>query len=262
MTDPNKLFSLKGKVAVVTGAGSGIGAAIAESLAAAGALVYVADVNAAAAEETQLRIVQQDGKAKNATLDVTDAAACVGLIDRIISENDGHCDVLVNNAGVGHVGTILTTEPADLERLWQVNVHGAYCLSRAVLPYMVARGGGSIINLGSVAALIGMESRFAYTVSKHAIMGMTRAMALDHGPAGVRINCICPGRTQTPFVEQRLREYPDPEVFMNQMVAPHALKRLAQPWEIAAAALYLASDASANVTGSALSVDGGYTAGK
>ena len=262
MTDPNKLFSLKGKVAVVTGAGSGIGAAIAESLAAAGALVYVADVNAAAAEETQLRIVQQDGKAKNATLDVTDAAACVGLIDRIISENDGRCDVLVNNAGVGHVGTILTTEPADLERLWQVNVHGAYCLSRAVLPYMVARGGGSIINLGSVAALIGMESRFAYTVSKHAIMGMTRAMALDHGPAGVRINCICPGRTQTPFVEQRLREYPDPEVFMNQMVAPHALKRLAQPWEIAAAALYLASDASANVTGSALSVDGGYTAGK
>ncbi len=262
MTDPNKLFSLKGKVAVVTGAGSGIGAAIAESLAAAGALVYVADVDATAAEETKLRIAQQGGETKSATLDVTDDVACQNLIARVVSENDGRCDVLVNNAGVGHVGTILTTEPNDLERLWQVNVRGAYCFSRAVLPSMIARGRGSIINLGSVAALIGMESRFAYTVSKHAIMGMTRAMALDHGPAGVRINCICPGRTQTPFVEQRLREYPDPEVFMNQMVAPHALKRLAQPWEIAAAALYLASDASANVTGSALSVDGGYTAGK
>jgi NAD(P)-dependent dehydrogenase (short-subunit alcohol dehydrogenase family) len=160
------------------------------------------------------------------------------------------------------VGTNLTTNPEDLERLWQVNVRGAYFLSRAVLPAMIARSHGSIINLGSVAALIGMESRFAYTVSKHALMGMTRAMAMDHGLSGVRINCICPGRTQTPFVDQRMREYSDPKVFMSQMVAPHALKRLAQPWEIAAAALYLASDASANVTGSALSVDGGYTAGK
>jgi len=139
MTDPNKLFSLKGKVAIVTGAGSGIGAAIAESLAAAGALVYVADVNATAAEETKLRIGQQGGETKSATLDVTDDAACQSLIARVVSENDGRCDVLVNNAGVGHVGKILTTEPADLERLWQVNVHGAYCLSRAVLPYMVAR---------------------------------------------------------------------------------------------------------------------------
>lgn len=262
MTNPHTLFSLNGKVAVVTGAGSGIGAAIAECLAAAGALVYVADINAAAANETSLRIGQQNGEAKTAALDVTNDSDCRSLVNRILSENDGCCDVLVNNAGLGHVGTILTTEPTDLERLWQVNVLGAYFLSRSVLPSMIARGNGSIINLGSVAALIGMESRFAYTVSKHAIMGMTRAMALDHGSSGVRINCICPGRTQTPFVEQRLREYAEPEVFMNQMVAPHALKRLAQPWEIAAAALYLASDASMNVTGSALSVDGGYTAGK
>ena len=189
-------------------------------------------------------------------------SACRDLVKRVLSENDGRCDVLVNNAGVGHVGTILTTNPEDLERLWQVNVRGAYFLSRAVLPAMIARSQGSIINLGSVAALIGMESRFAYTVSKHALMGMTRAMAMDHGLAKVRINCICPGRTQTPFVDQRMREYSDAEVYMSQMVAPHALKRLAQPWEIAAAALYLASDASANVTGSALSVDGGYTAGK
>jgi NAD(P)-dependent dehydrogenase (short-subunit alcohol dehydrogenase family) len=150
----------------------------------------------------------------------------------------------------------------DLERLWQINVRGAYFLSRAVLPAMISRRAGSIINLGSVAALIGMDARFAYTVSKHAVMGMTRAMAMDHGASGVRINCICPGRTQTPFVDQRLREYSDPEEFMKQMVAPHALKRLAQPSEIAAAALYLACDESSYVTGSAFCVDGGYTAGK
>ena len=262
MKDPNKLFSLKGKVAVVTGAGSGIGAAIAECLAEAGAILYVADCNASAAEGTVLKISQQGGQARTAILDVVEDSACRDLVKRVLSENDGRCDVLVNNAGVGHVGTILTTNPEELERLWQVNVRGAYFLSRAVLPAMIARSHGSIINLGSVAALIGMESRFAYTVSKHALMGMTRAMAMDHGPSGVRINCICPGRTQTPFVDQRMREYSDPKVFMSQMVAPHALKRLAQPWEIAAAALYLASDASANVTGSALSVDGGYTAGK
>jgi NAD(P)-dependent dehydrogenase (short-subunit alcohol dehydrogenase family) len=222
----------------------------------------VADCNASAAEETVLKISQQGGQARTAVLDVVEDSACRDLVKRVLSENDGRCDVLVNNAGVGHVGTILTTNPEDLERLWQVNVRGAYFLSRAVLPAMIARSQGSIINLGSVAALIGMESRFAYTVSKHALMGMTRAMAMDHGLAKVRINCICPGRTQTPFVDQRMREYSDAEVYMSQMVAPHALKRLAQPWEIAAAALYLASDASANVTGSALSVDGGYTAGK
>ena len=262
MSDPSKLFSLNGKVAIVTGAGSGIGAAIAECLAQAGALLYVADCNAAAADGTVLKISQQGGQARTAVLDVAEDAACRALVERVLAENDGRCDVLVNNAGLGHVGTILTTEPEDLERLWRVNLRGAYFLSRAVLPSMIARSQGSIINLGSVAALIGMESRFAYTVTKHALMGMTRAMAMDHGLTRVRINCICPGRTQTPFVEQRMREYPDPEVYMKQMVAPHALKRLAQPWEIAAAALYLASDASANVTGSALCVDGGYTTGK
>lgn len=262
MTASDKLFRLEGKVALVTGAGSGIGASIAECLAASGARVYVADCQPDAAEATVQRIVQQHGQARTSILDVTDDAACQSVVARILSENDGRCEVLVNNAGVGHVGTILTTEPADLDKLWQINCRGAYSLSKAVLPSMIARGGGSIINIGSVAALIGMESRFAYTVSKHALMGMTRAMAMDHGPDGVRVNCICPGRTQTPFVEMRLREYDNPEAFMAQMTAPHALKRLAQPWEIAAAALYLASDASANVTGSALSVDGGYTAGK
>jgi len=256
------MFSLQHKVAIITGAASGIGAAIAESFAGAGALVYIADRNEAGGTTVVRTIEQQGGQARFAVVDVADEAACQALAQRVLAENGNRCDVLVNNAGVGHVGTILTTEPADLERLWQVNVKGAYYLSRAILPAMIARRAGSIINLGSVAAVMGMEARFAYTVTKHAVVGMTRAMAMDHGQTGVRINCICPGRTRTPFVEARLKEYPDPEEYLKQMVAPHALKRLAQPSEIAAAAVYLASDEAAFVTGSALVVDGGYMAGK
>jgi 2-keto-3-deoxy-L-fuconate dehydrogenase len=256
------MFSLPDKVTIVTGAASGIGAAIAESFARAGALVYVADRIQAGGAATVRKIEQQGGLAKLAVLDISIEAECVALVKRVLAENGNRCDVLVNNAGIGHVGTILTTEAADLERMWQVNVKGAYFLSRAVLPAMIERRAGSIINLASVAGVMGMEARFAYTVTKHAVVGMTRAMAMDHGQTGVRINCICPGRTETPFVQARLREYPDPEEFLKQMVAPHALKRLAQPSEIAAAAVFLASDEASFVTGSALVVDGGYMAGK
>jgi len=240
------MISLSQKVTLVTGAGSGIGAAIAECFAEAGARVYVADRDAVAGQATVARILQAGGEARLAELDVTDEAAGQAVIRWVLAENDQRCDVLVNNAGIGHVGTILTTETSDLDRLWRVNLLGAYHLSRAVLPAMIARRAGSIINLASVAGVI----------------GMTRAMAMDHGPTGVRINCICPGRTQTPFVEARLREYPNPDDYRKQMEAPHALKRMARPAEIASAALYLASDASTFVTGSAMTVDGGYTAGK
>ena len=256
------MFSLKDKVAIVTGAASGIGGAIAESFARVGALVYVADCNEAGGTAMVRKIEEQGGQARLAVLDVAKEAECQALAQRVLAENANRCDVLVNNAGVGHVGSILTTEPADLERLWQINLKGGYFLSRAILPAMIARRAGSIINLASVAGVMGMEGRFAYTVTKHAVVGMTRAMAMDHGQTGVRINCICPGRTQTPFVDARLKEYPDPQEYLKQMVAPHALKRLAQPWEIAAAAVYLASDEAAFVTGSAMVVDGGYMAGK
>jgi len=256
------MFSLQDKVAIVTGAASGIGAAIAESFARAGALVYVADCNEAGGASMVRQIEHQGGQTKLAVADIAREAECQALAQRVLAENGNRCDVLVNNAGVGHVGSILTTEPADLERLWQINVKGMYFLSRAILPAMIERRAGSIINLASVAGVMGMEARFAYTVTKHAVVGMTRAMAMDHGQTGVRINCICPGRTQTPFVQARLKEYPNPEEYLKQMVAPHALKRLAQPSEIAAAAVFLASDEAAFVTGSALVVDGGYMAGK
>src|SRR6266478_973697 len=256
------MFSLQDKVALVTGAGSGIGAAIAEFFAKAGALVYAADCHSINGQATVSRIEKQGGKAKPAVVDITQEGECQALVKRVLTENSGRCEVLANNAGIGHVGTILTTEPADLDRLWKVNLLGAYYLSRAVLPAMIERRAGSIINIGSIAAITGMESRFAYTITKHAILGLTRSMAMDRSVTGVRINCICPGRVQTPFVEARLKEYADPQEYLKQMVAPHAVKRLAQPSEIAAAALFLASDESSFVTGSAFAIDGGYTAGK
>lgn len=258
---PKINFSLQDKVAIVTGAASGIGAAIAEAFAEAGALVYAADINETGAREHCARIAEKGGRALPAAVNVADPESCAALIRRALEEN-GRCDALVNNAGVGHVGTILTTPPEELRRLWSVNVEGMYTLCRAVLPSMIERGRGSIVNMSSALGLTAMEDRFAYTVTKHAVVGLTRSMALDFGPTGVRINCICPGRVETPFVQQRLREYPDPEKYRAQMVATHAQKRMAQPWEIAGAAVYLASDASAFVTGSAFVIDGGYLCGK
>ena len=258
---PRSPFSLADKVTIVTGAASGIGAAIAEAFAAAGAIVYVADMNEAGATAHASHLTKSGGRAVAAIANVAEQASCEALIQRVLAEQ-GRCDVLVNNAGIGHVGTILTTAPEDLARLWSVNVQGMYYLARAVLPAMIEKRRGAIINMASVLGLTAMEDRFAYTITKHAVVGLTRSMALDFGTSGVRINCICPGRVETPFVQARLAEYPDPDKFRAQMVASHAQKRMAQPWEIASAAVYLASDESAFVTGSTFVIDGGYLCGK
>ena len=254
-------FRLDGKSCIVTGAGSGIGLAIAELFAKAGGMVFVADIKQATADDAVAGIKKTGGVAHAVVVDVGDPASCEKLVQSVVAET-GRVDVLVNNAGVGHVGTILTTNPEDLQRLWTINVMGAYYLSRLVLPIMIKAGKGSIVNLGSIASVTGMEDRFAYTISKHAIAGMTRAMGMDHGTTGVRVNAVCPGRTMTPFVEARMKEYPDPEKFEKQLSAPHTMKRMARPDEIASAALYLASDASSFLTGSTMLVDGGYTCGK
>jgi len=255
------MITLTDKIALVTGAGSGIGAAIAECFAEAGAIVFASDRDGHAAQQTTAGIREAGHRAESLVLDVSDETSCIAAV-RTVTEKCGRCDVLVNNAGIGHVGTILTTKPEDMERLWKVNVLGTYHLSRAALPGMIERGKGSIVNIASTLGLMAMEARFAYTTTKHAVVGMTRAMAMDHGTTGVRINCICPGRVRTPFVDALLRQYENPDDYLRQMESPHAMKRMAAPSEIASAALYLASDAASFVTGSAMVVDGGLSAGK
>jgi 2-keto-3-deoxy-L-fuconate dehydrogenase len=247
------IFELKGKSALVTGAGSGIGAAIAETFARAGAHVFATDVQIATATETTERITAAGGSATALTLDVRDEAACAA-----IAQTTGPIDILVNNAGIGHVGTALTTTGADLDRLYAVNVRGMLNVTKAYLPEMVARHKGVIVNMASVAGLVGIQDRLAYATTKFAVVGMTKCMALDHAADGVRINCICPGRVETPWVSARVREYPDPERAYKEMAATQAMGRMGKPEEIAAAALYLASDEASFVTGSAFAIDGGW----
>jgi 2-keto-3-deoxy-L-fuconate dehydrogenase len=255
------MFSLSDRISLVTGAGSGIGAAIAEAFARAGARVFVTDLDERGASATAGRIADAGGRAEPLALDVRDEAACRDVAARV-GESAGRLDVLVNNAGVGHVGTVLQTDGADLDRLYAVNVRGVFNVTKAFLPGMLARKAGVIINMASIGGLVGIRDRIAYCVTKSAVVGLTKSMALDHALDGIRVNCICPGRVETPFVTARLREYPDPERAFREMSASQAIGRMGRPEEIAAAALYLASDEAAFVTGAALAIDGGWSAGK
>jgi 2-keto-3-deoxy-L-fuconate dehydrogenase len=251
------MFSLAGKYALVTGAGSGIGAAIAETFARAGAEVFVTDRDPSSARATAERIGAAGGRARVLTLDVTDESQCLLLATEVQAEA-GRLDVLVNNAGVGHVGTALQTAGSDLDRLYSVNVRGVFNVSKAFLPGMLERRAGAIVNMASVGGVVGLPDRVAYCTTKFAVVGLTKSMARDHAAAGVRINCICPARVETPFVAARLREYPDPERAYREMSETQAVGRMGRPEEIAAAALYLASDEAVFVTGSALMIDGGW----
>lgn len=251
------MFDLVGKTALVTGAGSGIGAAIALVFARAHARVFVTDKDEATARVTAAAIVAAGGRADPRTLDVTDEAACEVMAEEVLARA-GPLDVLVNNAGVGHVGTMLTTSGEDLDRLYAVNVRGVFNVTKAFLPGMVARRAGVIINMASVGGTVGIRDRLAYCTTKFAVVGLTKTMAFDHAADGIRVNCICPGRVETPFVAARLREYPDPERAYREMAATQSVGRMGRPEEIAAAALYLASDEAAFVTGSALMIDGGW----
>jgi len=255
------MFDLSNRIALVTGAGSGIGAAVAETFARAGARVFSTDIDEASARAIAARITESGGAAESLALDVRDEAACrTAAAD--VQRRAGHLDVLVNNAGVGHVGTVLKTDGADLDRLYAVNVRGLFNVTKAFLPYMLARKAGVIINMASIGGLVGIRDRIAYCTSKSAVVGLTRSMALDHALDGIRVNCICPGRVETPFVSARLREYPDPEEAYREMSASQAIGRMGRPDEIAAAALYLASDEASFVTGAAFAIDGGWSAGK
>ena len=251
-------FHLKNKTVIVTGGASGIGAAITELFAASGARVIVGDINTDTAQKQHADSASADNIEIH-YCDISDPDSVNYFVETACK--DKKIDVLVNNAGAGFVGTISGTSPKDFDRLYQINVKGTYNMTRAIIPQFLERQEGVIVNMASICGLVGVPDRFAYCMSKFAIVGMTKSMAMDHAKDNIRINCICPGRIATPFMVDRINEYPDPEAIRADMDASQPLGRMGSPEEVATVALYLASDASSFVTGACESVDGGWFAG-
>jgi NAD(P)-dependent dehydrogenase (short-subunit alcohol dehydrogenase family) len=248
----NEAFMLTGRVAAVTGAASGIGRAIVVEYLRAGATVHLLDRDAAA---LQAAVHELGGSVAAHTADVSDPASVQSAFTAI-----GAVDILVNNAGVSHIGNVAQTTPEDFERLFRVNVQGVYLCTRAVVATMAERGHGVIINLASVAGSAGLADRFAYSMTKGAVLAMTLSVARDYVSQGVRCNSISPGRVHTPFVDNYLaKHYPgrEPEMFAK-LSATQPIGRMGQPGEIASLARYLASDEAAFVTGSDYPIDGGF----
>eukprot|EP00746_Dinoflagellata_sp_MGD_P083195 gnl/MRDRNA2_/MRDRNA2_33122_c0_seq1.p1 gnl/MRDRNA2_/MRDRNA2_33122_c0~~gnl/MRDRNA2_/MRDRNA2_33122_c0_seq1.p1 ORF type:complete len:264 (+),score=60.31 gnl/MRDRNA2_/MRDRNA2_33122_c0_seq1:79-870(+) len=257
-------FQLLGKHAIVTGAASGIGFNVAEVLADAGATVHVLDINQTAVEEAANKINRRSpapsGKCMGHVCDVADEEVVKAVFSKVAGL--GRIDILVNNAGISSVGDVLSTTGDEMERVFKVNVKGAFhCLKYAV-HHMLADGkGGAITNLGSIGSLIGLNDRFAYSMSKGAILTMTYSVATDYVKKGIRCNAVCPGRVHTPFVDGYLaKNYPGKEAEMFQKLSEYQpLGRMGQPKEIAHLILYLSSDEAAFVTGAAYPIDGGVT---
>ena len=247
---------LAGKRAIVTGAANGIGRAIALRLASEGARVVIADVNE---DDAQGVAGEIDGETLVHKADVTRDGDVEALVGRAVSEWGG-LDVMVNNAGVGVAGTAVTTTEDEYERVMDVCVRGTFLGMKHAIPAIKDAGGGSVINMSSVAALVGLVDRAVYSAAKGAIYSMTRASAIDHVGEGVRVNCIAPGTVDTPWVARITSGYDDPEEARANMRARQPHGRLVTPEEIAAMAAYLASDESASVIGACMVVDGGVTA--
>jgi NAD(P)-dependent dehydrogenase (short-subunit alcohol dehydrogenase family) len=253
---------LMDKVCLITGAGSGIGRASALLFAREGACVVVADVDGPGADETVKQIHASGGKASVVIADVADPAAAQRLADDTVKA-EGRIDVLFNNAGISGVGTAHETSVELWDKVMAVNVRGVFLVSKYVVPHMIRSKRGSIINMSSTIAEIGLAQRASYAASKGAILALTRAMQVDYAPFGIRVNALLPGTIHTPFVEKYLREsYPNREDGLNAIRKRQLTSELGKPEDVASAALFLASDESSFVMGSGLFVDGGVRGGK
>jgi 2-keto-3-deoxy-L-fuconate dehydrogenase len=249
------MSKLQGKSAIITGGGSGIGKAISLLFAANGAEVHILDLNEEGAAQVVAEIAANGGRAKAHTCNVSDQQDVVSIVDSI-----GRVDVLVNNAGIAHVGNLEGCKPEDFERVFNVNVKGAYNALYAAIPLMKKQGGGAILNLASIAAWVGITDRFAYSMSKGAIFAMSLSVARDYMADGIRCNSISPARVHTPFVDGFIaKNYPGQEAEMFEKLSKsQPIGRMAQPEEIAKLALFLCSDDAAFITGNDYPIDGGF----
>lgn len=248
-------FSIKNKIAVVTGSGSGIGQAIAMVLAKNGAIVHILERDEESAQDTLKKIQEDGGKAHIHTCDVSDQTAIANIFKRI-----DKLDILINNAGIAHIGTAENTTEADFDRIYQINIKGVYNCLHAVIPLMKKHGGGTILNIASIAASVGLQDRFAYSMSKAAVLNMTLTVAKDFIKDNITCNSISPARVHTPFVDGYLaKNFPDnKEEMFEKLSQTQPIGRMAKPMEIANLALYLCSEEASFITGTDYPIDGGF----
>ena len=244
---------LDGKAAVVTGAGQGLGEAIARLFGSEGARLVLADLRAGPVGAVAAEIVASGGEATAVQVDVTSDDDCRRMIETAVDLYGG-LDILVNNAGIAGKGTVTQVSEEKWDQVLAVNLKGVFLASRHAVPHMERAGSGSIVCISSVAGLVGEEGQVAYHASKHGVVGLVRSMALDHAGSGIRVNAVCPGALRTPLLD------PLSEERLARLNSKHAMGRIGEPEEVARTVLHLASDESSFITGSALVVDGGYTA--
>ena len=251
-------FRLDGKLAVVTGAGSGIGRAIALRFAGSGACVRLLDLDKKAVDDVAFEISKSGFNAKAYACDVSQQTSVTSVFQKVAEERP--LNILVNNAGISHVGNLQNTSEEDFDRVFSVNVKGIYNCMRAAVPQMTTNGGGTILNMASIAGTAGLADRFAYSTSKGAVVAMTYSVAKDYLAHNIRCNCISPARIHTPFVDGYLRrDYPGREKEMfEKLEKSQPIGRMGKPEEIAALALYLCSDEACFITGSDYPIDGGF----
>jgi len=251
---------LKNKVAIITGASSGIGRVTAKLFASEGASVGLLDIDETAGRQLEQEIKDDGGRALFIRTDVSSNDDCRNAVEQVVQQF-GSLNVLFNNAGIIRRTSVLDIELDDWDRVFAVNVRSIYLLSRYSIPHMVTAGGGAIVNTGSGWGLVGGGKAVSYCASKGAVVNMTRAMAIDHGPQNIRVNCVCPGDIRTPMLSNEARQLGETDEEFLADAASRPLQCIGEPRDIANGVLYLATDASNYVTGTTLTIDGGGLAG-